>query len=311
MLAIYGNGSGGVSSTAPVPVNQIVLDALGNYTTLPEPYIADVNLDGYGDIIFNKQVGNDSIGNPTWHTYVATNPGNGTRSPATWPHVLLGDDSLWYGDLLDFNGDGELDICSPNRFLTPTTAGPVVSPQYNFDDEVSVRDSRIVKMADFDGDGDMDVLRRNLGNGIFLLVRNQIIDERSGVAARMRSLGTLGPLSNPEQDADGDGRSNACEFMTGNDPRVPDVANNSRLKAGISLSVSNATIFYWTRGDEDELNIDHVLERSNDLQSWNKVDDSLAITSIIEGAWNLKNLTLPRTGAREFYRVVTKHAVPE
>ncbi|MDB4759568.1 lamin tail domain-containing protein, partial [Akkermansiaceae bacterium] len=94
-------------------------------------------------------------------------------------------------------------------------------------------------------------------------------------------------------DPDGDGRSNLIEYALGSNPIVPEagppfsyVNHGQNVQLGIGISL-------------DAPDVDLVIERSNDLDSWNPVD--LTPTEIV-GRIQVRELSLP-IGERWFFRL--------
>jgi hypothetical protein len=163
-------------------------------------------------------------------------------------------------------------------------------------------------IADLDGDGDEDLIVKR--NGELNLVRNLIIDERSGVAARLREEGILGELANPDEDADGDGRSNALEFLQGTAPLIPDAAKPERSQPTVTVDGPSLEIRYENRSDAAELDLFYQLERSENLRDWSPVGNTGSTHHPLAAGWQETVIADEEVKARAFYRVHSWHEVP-
>lgn len=186
MTVGYRDRRGEVASTTMVDARCAASDALGSFKLYGRCAITDLDNDGDNDLLTYEQTGADALGNVMASARWRSNPGKRSRDPQNWYAADLDfpmEAGLWH---VDFDGDGRLDWASDTAFLTPTNAGPRVESGYDFYGYVSFppvwSTSKVETMADFDGDGDADILRSE-GDGRLFLIRNTIIDETPAPAA--------------------------------------------------------------------------------------------------------------------------------
>ena len=301
ILVAFNDGHGGLGTAAEVRAAYAAIDIFGN-PSRGKIAVADVNADGLPDLCSREFAGSDVFGNPITRDYWRRNPGGGSRIPHAWLKLSLGDgafpDSL--EPSLDFNGDGRKDWVSPTGYLRPTASGPVVSSGYDFDDETAIAE-RLTYMgaADFDGDGDADFLFYNKNQPALFLMRNLSVDERSPIVRSLVTHGVAGDQAGPDNDADGDGRSNFTELLEGTDPLLPDPADPQR----IGLTLAPGAITFNRRSDAEDLGISYRLETSGDLVNWESLD-AVGTVQPQASSWERVTVPLPTSGpAKSFFRL--------
>jgi len=307
-LAIgFSDEFGVLEEIVTLPIQIAGTDAMGNPTIPGSCQILDVNLDGKNDLVYSKVSGTDALGNPMLVTEWKRNPGHGSRNPATWVTLPL---PFMPGIKGDFDGDGRTDYSDGRFFLTPTRSGPECSGEYDFLQNVTLGIYQALTsfdIADFDGDGDSDLLA--YGNEHIALVRNLIIDERSGVAAKLRTLGVLGKTANPDEDPDGDGRDNATELLQGTDPQVVDAPQPQRALPKLQVMDGQVKVQFQNRSDAEELNLSYILETSSDLSEWTTVSLTDATSVPLTDSWKQTTVSGEKQ-EKAFYRVRSEHQVP-
>ena len=307
-LAIgFSDAFGVIEEVSVASIKTVERDALGNVLQAGKTAIIDVNMDGHNDLLFSCFTTQDALGN--WHSssYWKRNPGNGSRLVENWVTLPLSTD-IAGRNVGDFNGDNIADYSNGTAFLTPTLSGPLISPEYDFVAASFLTKPDVLHVVDLDGDRDEDLIVKY--NGQLHVARNLIVDERSGVATRMRAAGVLGQLSNPDEDADGDGRSNVIEFFQGTDPLVLDAADPDRSQPSLAVSGSDLTIHYESREDAGELDFVYQLEFSENLKDWIPMAEQGATHQSLSNGWQKTILPQELIHPRAFYRVRMRHEVP-
>ena len=306
LLVAYSDNHGGLEAADEVRMAYTAPDPFGN-PLLGKVSVADVNADGLPDLCSREFAGFDLFGNPLTSHYWRRNPGGGSRSPHAWLKLSLGigafPDSP--APLLDFNGDGRNEWVSPTGYLRPTPAGPVVSSGYDFDGETRIVENlTYMGAADFDGDGDADFLLYNKNQPALFLMRNLMVDERSPIVRSLVTLGVAADQAGPDNDADGDGRSNFTELLEGTDPLLPDAANPRRF----SLTLASGALSFNRRADAANLGITYRIEVSGDLVTWTPLDAD-GTAQQLDPAWERVIVPLSANGpAKRFFRLA---AAPE
>ena len=306
ILIAYNDGQGGLESADELRTVYVASDIFGN-PVLGKISVADVNADGLTDLCSREFAGFDIFGNPFTRNYWRRNPGGGSRGPHAWLKLSLGDGAFPDSPVpsLDFNGDGIRDWVSPTGYLRPTPSGPVASSGYDFDGETAITEKlTYMGAADFDGDGDSDFLLYNKDQPALFLMRNLTVDERSPIVRSLVTLGVAGGLAGPDNDADGDGRSNFTELLEGTDPLLPDAADSRRF----SLTLASGAISFDRRADAEDLGISYRIETSGDLIHWAPLD-AVGTAQPLVLQWERVTLPLPSGGpTRRFFRLA---ATPE
>jgi hypothetical protein len=104
-------------------------------------------------------------------------------------------------------------------------------------------------------------------------------------------------LTDPNGDADGDGRSNYFEFLLGGDPNAGSDEPLAAVRSGNNLTLT----FRRPKGITEQARI----EVSTDLINWTTVPGWEAASVITdEGDYQRLDYTLPITNDGKFYRVV-------
>jgi hypothetical protein len=307
MLVAYGDGHGGIDEIVEVAVTQVVLDLFGGYLKLPVPVIHDLNGNGRGEIVLVEGGQTDLFGNPVMRPKILVSPRQGRSPPSSWiPYGFPSGSAEWL-QRLDFDGDGVDDVVTDNTYLSPSQPVPVTRGTYDFTGLISRWNWTLRAMADFDNDGDADLVYGGTNSGTLHLVRNQIVDERSGLGRKMRELGARGPASNPDADADGDGRSNVLEFMEGTNPLLADAGNPAGLAPTIEHTAGSVAFRFRQRADAASLGLAYCLEESADLVTW--WPSGVATTTAVSGDWQWKSVQVEEGEPRRFFRLKCEHRV--
>ncbi len=311
MLAAFGDGSGFIAAGDEIPVNLSAMDLFGNPATAPTPVVLDVNLDGAAEILYAKP-GHDLFGMPTWNQLqIIINPGGGSRKAGEWFKMPLGDFDFAQAAVVDFDGDGQLELANPSRFLKPAVTGPIASPRFDFAGRVPVERLELTAFRDFDGDGDADLLWWDPQAGTFHLVKNTIVDERSAIGRELRGLGISGAFSNPGEDADGDGRSNVRELLEGTDPLVADDVPAVPQAAVVVDVSSRANLRIRALAGAEAFGISQQVQWSTDLEQWHPLEVPMVVDGPRDGLWQWMSAELPADGDAAFFRLVSTHPAVE
>ena len=306
----FNKGDGTIEEVSLVDISLFTHDALGN----PVLFSAGVlDLNGDGTLEFVTPVpSTDALGNPLITSYDtwATPPGeprnfmNATKLLISLP--FLPD----CNELKDFDGDGTLEYVSAEQFIRPSPQGPQISPRYSFTGNVAIthRASRptAVAIADFDGDGDLDHLLPD-GHSRLNLVRNLIIDERSPITRELLSKGFIGVEANPDSDCDGDGFSNAYEYLFGTNPTVNQVEEPADLAPYWATHAGTPELRFLRRRDAAQLKLDYILERSLDLRTWEEVPLLDAESIAVDETWEWVTTRGLNEGGAYFFRTHPQH----
>ena len=295
---------GRITETVPIPLQLATSDAFGNPIAVGPTFLSDLDLDGLADIV-TAASDTDAFGNPI---VVGSRWIRSRGGEAPFPLSDFNSLAIIPGisePLLDFDGNGTLDHSNANGFVTPTIYGPEYSPVYDFIGAENDLTATSI-LADFDGDGDLDAIYRQGSDSLpsetlqtFLIVRNQIIDETSGITFALRELGVLGADANPSNDPDGDGKSNFEEFILAGDPLVADPSDDrSRLSPFLT---NGQQLQFSVNKIALEIGITYRLEYSDDMTQWQPaeaayLEDEDSIWETWQGA--------PSEAPRCFYRLV-------
>lgn len=172
--------------------------------------------------------------------------------------------------------------------------------------------------ADFDGDGDADFVIGGTGYSPLLLIRNPIVNQQSAITRALVATGVQGNLAGPDNDADGDGRSNELELMTGSNPVAADHEPSDPYSLRLSLSATQGTLSFKfpqvaflpddpTTGD---LGIHFVVEHSMDLQIWEPLPYSPKDPGPGDAS-DARSLSVPLEGPKGFFRIRGEHRLDE
>ena len=162
------------SDFVTLPINQFFTDALGNPTTGYGHALFDVDLDGDLDVLVHTSDGADEIGNPGYHTKVLLNQGRINQDPSNWPSLRLESTEVMRQFVTDYNGDGIIDLCGLDSFLSPSASGPILHEGHGFLGDLNLYSVTILAMTDIDVDRDADILYRNSNDGSLYWVKNPI-----------------------------------------------------------------------------------------------------------------------------------------
>ena len=303
----FNNGLGSLRNISEFEASLVVIDALGNPTILPHLAL-DLDLDGFAEILTSDS-STDALGNPTTlRIHCLKLDPDSPRDLSLAQSVPYPPFSLpLTAQLLDFNGDGELEYAANDQFITPTLRGPLISPKYNFHGDhlgTTYPALRAIAVADFDNDGDVDALYADGFSGLHL-VRNTIVDEDSPITSLLISQGLTPAQSTPQADPDNDGRSNALELIQGSDPLISDQASHEFLNSKLSFNGSHLVFQQLT--NTSDLAIYNDVEVSNDLVSWTRVPSPSPALLSTQGIWDQVSVAMTPSGPKKYYRISTTH----
>ncbi len=333
----FNDGSGGIASVSYYNSDLVVSDALGN--PLLGPCVAqDWNKDGTDELIIGEMA-NDALGNAVVAGTIQVLPARDSPRDLSSGFALRSIGTTGTKrELTDFNADGLLEYVNSSGFVTPTPTGPLFSPRYDFVGDYrldrtvfSFRRSRdfispidfttipginyspfiaapstAIACADFDGDGDLDTLHSSSNSGLYL-VRNLIVDERSPITAELMQQGLLGSEATPDADFDGDGLSNAHEYLFGTDPTAAQNEEPADLSPKWTTHEGLAELTFLRRLDATQLKLDYRLERSTDLQNWEKIPFGDTESTPLSDTWESVTTKGLIQGSRYFYRSRPEH----
>ena len=314
MAIAYNDGSGGLEAIAEVPAQIATSDFLGNPTTAGVVTVADLDLDGDGDLCIREISGTDFLGNPVVSQRWLRNPGNGSRDPASWVSLYLPDGPFPGYSLADFDGDGTSEWVDQMGYLKAAPGFPVSVSTFHFTGAADFSRQPSHAAADFDGDGDADFITGGGSYSPLLLIRNPVVNAQSAITRALIAAGAQASIANPELDADGDGRSNEDELMVGSNPLVADEEPFDpyllRLNAGVGQAALSFKLPKTTALSDEvstrDLEIKFVIERSSDLKDWTEVDRPDTGTSL-DASWSSFNLPVACDGKQGFFRIRGLH----
>lgn len=306
----FNRGNGTIEEIITLELQLLSQDALGNQITLDYGVI-DLDSDDIPEFII-PDYSTDALGNSIIVSYsVLTTP---EGEPRNFEDALLinGQDLLLPSsdELKDFDGDGDSEYTTADRFLEPSALGPQLSPLFSFLHGISIYHSsappEAALTADFDGDGDLDSLVPD-GNSRLNLVRNLIVDERSSITQELMSQGLSGALSTPSADPDDDGLSNAMEYLSGTNPLVSDAQDAADLSAFLRSTKGIPDISFIRRKDAGDNSLEYDLERSTDLMNWQPVPTDSAVVESLDTLWEEVTVEGSTGSGAFFYRTNPQH----
>lgn len=131
--------------------------------------VADMNNDGWDDVVLGCYHSNSFPPYPVWRNYIYYNTGGQLEATPSW----VSDDEVSTGDIQvgDFNGDGFLDIFAANGGFPMDNSviyfggpgGPSPTPGW-VSNEPGRAWNNYALLIDIDHDGDLDVMTANQGN---------------------------------------------------------------------------------------------------------------------------------------------------
>ena len=318
MAIAYNDGAGGIEAIVEVPAAIAATDFLGNPTVPGLVSVADLDLDGDGDLCIREVSGTDFLGNPVTTDHWLRNPGGGSRNPASWVSLPLPGNIFPMNKAVDFDGDGSPEWVNHTGFLKAAPGAPSFSTAFQFTGEADLSMQACRTAADFDGDGDADFVIGGTGYSPLLLIRNPIVNQQSAITRALVATGVQGNLAGPDKDADGDGRSNELELMTGSNPMAADNEPSDPYSLRLSLSVTQGTLSFKfpqravlpddpTSGD---LGIHFVVEHSMDLQIWEPLPYTPSDPAPGDASDAL-SLSVPLEGPKGFFRIRGEHRLDE
>jgi hypothetical protein len=299
----FNDGQGGIAEIAEVPVTLLSTDLLGN-PVIHDLQVADLNADGRPDICFNEYVASDILGNLVTSSRWLKNPGGAAaRNPAAWLKLPLGaplPDSLHPQN--DFDGDGIKDWEHATGYIRPSPAGPIVSASYDFARGIMFPSYDPAKTpADFDGDGDTDILYHRAAD--VWVVKNTIIDEREEITRYLVAAGVPGQSARPHADADGDGRDNLTELLMGENPLAPESPGANPLAVALETGNEGYHLSFRTPSYAADLGLNYTVEHSTNLTNWQELEGTTPVSASSINGWNFQTLSLPITGPSGYYRL--------
>jgi len=131
--------------------------------------VADINNDGYPDLIANRPAGF-----PTQALSIWTNNGSGVFGSNTVVAVGLGGSSLIAAD---FNGDGFIDLAALDSSDRPGIVSIVTNSSSgfgNYSTNVAGIEPPAMAMADFNGDGKPDLVLANAGTSVTVMLNSTV-----------------------------------------------------------------------------------------------------------------------------------------
>lgn len=316
----YGGGDGNVSEIVEMPA-RIMITGFGVLIQVGNVAIADLDLDGHDDIIMAKMMGVDLFGKLIISIYWLRNPGDGSRDPASWASAPLSGDGWPGGPLADFDGDGSLEWMIFDGALKPSSGGPVETS--GFKSWLPPNFGRLYSRGalDFDGDQDADiVINKGFGSAV-LLLHNPQIDGRSRITHAMVASGIPGNLAGPDLDADGDGRTNVEELLTGTDPTKADAAHVNPFETSLHLHTEGGAFLFrlptslagLAPGPDGQplspatLGLHYHVENSLDLKHWTPLEMESVEVFLFGGGWVYLSLPIPREGPQGYFRLRGEH----
>lgn len=316
----FNDGADGIAEIVEMPVVIAATDFFGNPAVPGDVAIVDLDLDGHLDLFLTEASGSDLLGNPTGESRWLRNPGTGSRDPASWVSTPLAGAVSPSWPFADFDGDGSLEWIGRSGYLKATPDGPVEVGGFHFTGAADLSRMPFRTAADLDGDGDADFVLGGNGQPIFL-VHNPMVDGRSRITHALVASGVAGNLAGPDRDADGDGRTNEEELISGTDPTVADAAPANPFEPSLQLFQTTGTFSFrlptvaagLAPGPDGlshtalTLGLHYQVERSADLEHWTPLDMEEAELFIHGGGWTYLNLPVSRDGPRAYFRLRGEH----
>jgi hypothetical protein len=320
----FNDGAGGIETIIEMPAVIAGSDFLGNPTMFGDVAIADLDLDGHPDLFLREASGSDFLGNPIATSRWLRNPGTGSRDPSSWVATPLTGAVSPGWPFADFDGDGSMEWIGFNGYLKATADGPAEVGGFHFTGSADLSRMSFRTAADLDGDGDADFILGGSGQPLFL-VHNPLVDGRSRITHALVASGVAGNLADPDRDADGDGRTNEEELLTGTDPTVAGTAPTNPFEPGLQVFASTGifsfrlpTVAVGLAPGPDglphtpaTLGLRYQVDWSADLEHWTPLDMETAELFIHGGGWAYLTMPVSREAPRAYFRLRGEHRVED
>jgi len=286
---VFGNGTGGISKVITYPISLHGTDALGNPLHSRCSFL-DLNDDGLMDIVYDETL-TDALGNPFNTPHISYNSPDGRFGTLNAFSAINGFHGL---KPADYNGDGVIDLCSPQGFTRGSPYGPSMSPEYQLlPADLGYSNFSADAFIDIDNDHDADFLFKPASENTGLLsLKNPLVDGDDPTVRHALNSGLMATDTHPDADPDQDGLSNLVEYMFGGIPSAPDSASIlPRLGTDFQSGSPRLTASFKQRAQLPAGKQYH-LQISDDLQNW--IDYPLSGGSVtpIDSTWQQFNISI-------------------